>query len=203
MCSRFNRSLKCTKKIRDYGRIRNRRFFEGRFPLFIIYPLTTISLIAVIYLFLIRKILSIHKEILIFSKADRHRNLTEDPLYGLNVNGILPMPEYFRSKSKVIIIVDPTCNSCLTEIDEFINDNHNQTIPFICYVTNENNNAYNLFIEKYRNLTTLVTININLLIKLNIVYSPVILVVDSTGIIIRVESLMRKILEYYNKHFRN
>jgi len=138
----------------------------------------------------------------LFDASKLHVLYNENPLYGLNTNGILPIPKSLSHQDLVVMIVDPLCKTCHTTVQSFIAsaDRH---IPFVCLVSDANLVAHDEFMDRFGGEVNIATIKNDVLDRLHIDYSPVLFVVNKHGLIVRVQSPLENLLHYYKRYIRN
>ena len=126
------------------------------------------------------------------------RSLIE-PVIGKKLGDNLPISEELISVPAIIMMASATCSTCHDSLEEFLQRNDQESIPFACYLLS-NDEEYLSFVSKYKEEFPIYQINKEVLLNFGIEMTPSFLLTNNKGIVEAVNYFTDPIIDLYKKN---
>lgn len=121
----------------------------------------------------------------------------DNTLIGLNLKALFRFPAEFANTPALVVITSPSCSSCHRTLEELIQANHKQPIPFFTINKRDDGRAEDVekFDLKYQNQLTIVPATAEYVgAVLKIKSTPVLCLVDSQGVVVAAQRPLRQMI---------
>lgn len=165
--------------------------------MYVIFLLFLLVVLILIYLFMRQRRKFIEE---INQLPPEHaREGLQHALLGSHLHLVVKLPEFFRNHPGIVMFASPDCDKCAAEMDEFLRAPDRHTIPFACFYKFESIESQKVerFIAKYGDRVPLFPIANQQVEQLQIDHSPFALMLDSQGVVHRVQRPLKRLLDYY------
>ncbi|WP_132945920.1 hypothetical protein [Tumebacillus sp. BK434] len=130
-----------------------------------------------------------------------HKGGLQHPMIGVNFQVVLPLPEHVQQRPALVMLASPDCSVCESELIDWLKANEYDAVPFVCYYQHENIDEHNLrvFLDTFAGRVPLQPYPGHLDHRLGIEGSPFVFMIDSNGIVHRVQRPLRSLVKYYRQ----
>lgn len=130
-----------------------------------------------------------------------HKGGFQHPMVGVNFQVVLPLPEHVQKRPALVMLASPDCSVCKSELSDWLKANASDAVPFVCFYQHEHINENNLrvFLDTFAGRVPLQPYPGNLDQRLGIEGSPFVFMIDSNGIVHRVQRPLRSLVRYYRQ----
>lgn len=144
-----------------------------------------------------KQLISLNKEISYLPKEIKRDLQNSHPLIGESIHDVGPGNWDIVKKDVIIQFASPSCASCHSAVEELIEANklYNTDI-YVVVMPSEDNKESSNFIEKYKDLVTILPYSREVTEIMNITQFPTFIIVNKEGIISLVTVLIKK-LDYF------
>ncbi|WP_157721974.1 hypothetical protein [Tumebacillus avium] len=120
---------------------------------------------------------------------------------GVNLHVVLPLPEHVRQRPAIIMLASPSCSACEQELHDWIRANAQEPVPFMCFYEQEEVEVEKLrdFLEAFEGHVPMQPYPAGLNNRIGVDSTPFVMLIDSNGIVHRVQRPLRLLVKYYRK----
>ncbi|USG67269.1 hypothetical protein NDK47_08345 [Brevibacillus ruminantium] len=124
------------------------------------------------------------------------KNNQPHPIIGKNLWNELSIESTSVEGYRIVMISSPTCGACHHSLDYFFEKSGDKNTGFLCLTEDSEPEYARAFMADYSKKTTVLLVDANTLINLQMTIFPTFLVLESNGIVVKKFLLVEHLLSY-------